>query len=151
MKLTALLLPSAIALLAPFAALALDPLDVPGPCWMRDGRGRMVDLGEMCDVTEAETEEAGATTTPAQAAAPEAVANPYPQEAIDAFVQGCNSSGGNDEFCGCAIAEVQNRYTLDEFVAISAGSSPDGEPSAEMQTVMNEVTSACVSALLPGT
>ena len=54
---------------------------------------------------------------------------PYPQEVADEFLKSCVAAGGNAKFCGCMLAKVQEKYSLEEFSVIEskieAGTTPD--------------------------
>ncbi|HEY9881370.1 MAG TPA: hypothetical protein V6D29_23135 [Leptolyngbyaceae cyanobacterium] len=61
--------PFLIAVAVP-AAIAKQPMNVPGPCWMVNEQGRMVDLINMCGGYGATSSGASDATAPASSAAP---------------------------------------------------------------------------------
>ncbi|MEM9245276.1 MAG: hypothetical protein AAGA67_05995 [Cyanobacteria bacterium P01_F01_bin.153] len=86
-------------------------------------------------------------------------ANPYGSEAVQAYLTSCNAAAegqpppGNmtqqqfenlmKEMCSCTIWELQNRYTIQDFVQISRGLQ-NRDPAAGL--VMEEVVAACLSS-----
>ena len=69
----------------------------------------------------------------------------YPQEVRENFLTSCGeSSGGNAQYCACVLTEFQQRYSLDEFVALEQR-FVDGAAQGELDAVLQP----CLSLLNP--
>jgi hypothetical protein len=73
------------------------------------------------------------------------LANPYPKEVVEIFVDSCVSGGQGvssavmKKVCSCSITGIQDQYTLAEFIKISE------ELSAEkpMRPEMTQIVESC--------
>ncbi|NJR49464.1 MAG: hypothetical protein HC780_07705 [Leptolyngbyaceae cyanobacterium CSU_1_3] len=91
------------------------------------------------------------TACPRSASAKEAApANPYPQEAVQIFVNSCVSGGkGIDpvlmkNICSCSINGIQNQYTLAEFVKIS----DETKKSNSLPPKLTQIVQSCAEQAL---
>jgi hypothetical protein len=74
-----------------------------------------------------------------------APANAYPQEVVDAYMDGCLSSAQDvgltaeqaQGYCGCTIQEIQNQYTYEEFLGVVQTMQQSGEFPPEMVEIVN--------------
>lgn len=151
MKPLAIVLSGMIVCAAQTAAYSIDPLGVPGPCWMVNGTGRLINLGSMCG--DGET-----VTIPAAAVSPSSRTNAstphrYPQAMVQSFMEGCmtNGGGGTQAYCNCALEKVQTEYTPEQFAVLSVNlqsSMQRGEYTPETGQLLEHVVSACATHLL---
>jgi hypothetical protein len=88
---------------------------------------------------------------PRSTSAKEAVpVNPYPQEAVQIFVNSCISGGkGIDpvlmkNICSCSINGIQNQYTLAEFVKVS----DETKNSNSLPPKMTQIVQSCAEQAL---
>ena len=55
--------------------------------------------------------------------------NDYPPSATQNFMNSCQTSGGTQEFCSCALDKIQRKYTYEEFstieLKIKVGQAPE--------------------------
>jgi hypothetical protein len=76
--------------------------------------------------------------------------NSYPKPVVRGFIDGCITSGRNNDpnlmaqLCSCAIQNIQETYTLEQFVAIGRKSRSSKIPPKEII----QVTNICVKAVL---
>jgi clan AA aspartic protease (TIGR02281 family) len=52
--------------------------------------------------------------------------NRYPADAVNAFMESCIGGGAPQAYCRCVIDELQNRYSLTEFVDMSVKAKDQG-------------------------
>ncbi|WP_159789684.1 hypothetical protein [Sodalinema gerasimenkoae] len=79
-------------------------------------------------------------STPEQTPTNESVASDYPAEAIDRFLESC--TGGDPAMqrsCSCAIEEIQQRYSFEEFVELEQ----EIEAGRDDGTVLAELLQVC--------
>jgi hypothetical protein len=68
----------------------------------------------------------------------------YPQEVVDNFMESCtNQPGANESYCRCAINQLQETMSYDEFQAADREISEGGDMPEEL---MNAVES-CVDEI----
>ncbi|MEM6503067.1 MAG: hypothetical protein AAF685_14665 [Cyanobacteria bacterium P01_C01_bin.89] len=100
--------------------------------------------------------EAALAQTPIREGSP---ANSYGAEAVQAYLTSCNAAAEGQtppqgmtqqqfqnlmsEMCSCTIWELQNRYTVEEFVSISRGLQNGNQQAGQ---AMQTVVAACFSS-----
>jgi hypothetical protein len=89
--------------------------------------------------------------TQAGAAMAKDTTNAYPPQVVKAFTDACVSGSGgkvNAELmksvCSCAIDEIQNQYTLEEFIAVAEKM----EKSNTMNDKITTIVQGCVEQAL---
>jgi len=82
----------------------------------------------------------GVSTTSTTAAA---TSETYPPEIVDAYVQGCSPTSGED-FCRCTIEQFEARLPLEDFLALD-GTDIDADPTSQ------DVIDACLDGSTTGT
>jgi hypothetical protein len=73
----------------------------------------------------------GSTTTTTTGSTTTAGSDDYPAAFRQDFLDGCNPSGGNEDYCTCFLEELEATYTLAEVSELdfeSLGSDPNAWP-----------------------
>lgn len=69
----------------------------------------------------------------------------YPQQVRENFLTSCGeTSGGKAQYCGCVLTQLEQRYTIDEFLALEqrfVNGTAQGE--------LDEVLAPCLGLLSP--
>lgn len=68
--------------------------------------------------------------------------NPYPPQAIQAWMSVCvrDDSPEAQVFCQCTIDEIQNNYTVEEFIQLGQNIQSGQEPPEKF----NQIIQSCV-------
>ena len=97
----------------------------------------------------------GSPVAPTQDVSPEALPldpeNPYPQEIVDAYMDGCLQGAVAEgatqdqatQLCDCSISEFQARFTLEEFSTIVEQT----EQTRQLPTEIGEVVHYCIQQI----
>jgi hypothetical protein len=72
-------------------------------------------------------------------------ANVYPEDVVNAYMEGCLASAQDvgltteqaQSYCGCTIQEIQNQYTYDEFLVVVQTMQESGQFPPEMMEIIN--------------
>ncbi len=78
------------------------------------------------------------TTSSQPTASPQTTTNVYPEVAVQRFTEACAKDRGAkvQALCTCAIKEIQNRYTFDEFRKIVQNAKTSGQPPGEVREIL---------------
>jgi hypothetical protein len=82
-------------------------------------------------------------TTSSQPTASSQTTNVYPEVAVKRFTEACAKDRGAkvQALCTCAIKEIQNRYTFDEFRKIVQDARTNGQPPGEVREILQSCRS----------
>jgi hypothetical protein len=64
--------------------------------------------------------------------------NVYPPEVVENFMRACTVRA-SEKACRCSLAEIQRRYTLEQYRALEAAIAADKQVPGELR----EVSAAC--------
>ncbi|MBE9126845.1 MULTISPECIES: hypothetical protein [unclassified Coleofasciculus] len=77
----------------------------------------------------------------------EQAVNAYPPQIVQVFMNGCVGERGSEfePLCACAIEQIQNEYTLEEFLVIALEMDAEKEMPEEFTPVLSKIFAACAA------
>lgn len=108
--------------------------------WLRLASLVTVLLGLVACLEPSEDASTSPSPTPEETATNGSVESSYPPEVVDRFLENC--TGGDpamERTCTCAIEEIQERYSFEEFVELEQ----EIQAGRDDGTVLAELLQAC--------